>query len=95
MLSPSCFLFVVEWILDKKYYICNVFETEITRYDELVVEYQEKIVLPMGKKEFREYSEILFSCHSCGIEGSSFSVDDTRCLFEEQLDYLKCDSICI
>ncbi len=53
----------------------------------MVAEYQEKIVLPMGKKEFREYSEILFSCHSCGIEGSSFSVDDTRCLFEEQLGY--------
>ena len=53
----------------------------------MVAEYQEKIVLPMGKKAFREYSEILFSCHSCGIEGSSFSVDDTRCLFEEQLGY--------
>jgi len=53
----------------------------------LVAEYQEKIVLPMGKKAFREYSKILFSCHSCGIEGSSFSVDDTRCLFEEQLGY--------
>ena len=64
-----------------------MFETEIKRYDELVAEYQEKIVLPMGKKAFREYSEILFSCHSCGIEGSSFSVDDTRCLFEEQLGY--------
>ena len=87
MLSAFCFLFVVEWILDKKYYICKVFETEIKRYDELVAEYQEKIVLPMGKKAFREYSEILFSCHSCGIEGSSFSVDDTRCLFEEQLGY--------
>lgn len=37
-----------------------MFETEIKRYDELVAEYQEKIVLPMGKKEFREYSEILF-----------------------------------
>ena len=25
------FYFVVEWILDKKYYICKVFETEIKR----------------------------------------------------------------
>ena len=64
-----------------------MFETEIKLYEELAATYYEKIVLPMGKKEFREYSEILFSCHSCGIEGSSFSVDDTRCLFEEQLGY--------
>ena len=29
VVKPFLFLFVVEWILDKKYYICKVFETEI------------------------------------------------------------------
>lgn len=37
-----------------------MFETEIKLYDELAAIYHEKIVLPMGKKAFREYSEILF-----------------------------------
>lgn len=64
-----------------------MFEKESKQYDRLVTEYQEKIMKPMGKQEFLKYSEILFSCHSCGIEGSSFSVDDTRALFEEQLGY--------
>jgi len=41
----------------------------------------------MGDLEFRKHSEIVFSCHSCGIEGSSFSVDDTRALFEQGLGY--------
>jgi Fic family protein len=31
------------------------------------------------------YNEILFSAHSCGIEGNSFSVDDTRALKEQLL----------
>ena len=28
--------------------------------------------------DLREYNEILFSAHSCAIEGNSFSVNDTR-----------------
>jgi len=31
--------------------------------------------------------ENIFSIHSCGIEGSSFTVDDTRDLFEQGLGY--------
>ncbi len=30
-----------------------------------------------------EYNEILFSAHSCAIEGNSFTVDDTRILHEQ------------
>ena len=33
----------------------------------------------------REYNEILFSAHSCSIEGNSFTVDDTRELKEKGL----------
>lgn len=59
-----------------------MFENEIEQYNHVAAEYIEKILKPMGEEEFRKYAEILFSCHSCGIEGSSFSVDDTRALFE-------------
>lgn len=36
----------------------------------------------------KEYNEILFSAHSCAIEGNTFSVDDTRALKEEGLDMI-------
>ena len=39
----------------------------------------------MDGEELKEYNEILFSAHSCGIEGNSFSVDDTRELKEKGL----------
>lgn len=64
-----------------------MFEQEIKAYDLLAKRYLERIAKPMGNLEFRKHSEILFSCHSCGIEGSSFSVDDTRALFEQGLGY--------
>lgn len=64
-----------------------MFANAIKKYDQLAVDYREQISRPMGEQEFRTYSEIMFSCHSCGIEGSSFSVDDTRALFEEGLGY--------
>ena len=64
-----------------------MFEQEIKRYDQLAHEYLELVAKPMGDLEFRKHSEILLSCHSCGIEGSSFSVDDTRALFEQGLGY--------
>lgn len=64
-----------------------MFEHEIKKCDETVKAYKKMIVEPMGSEQYRERNEILFSCHSCGIEGSSFSVDDTRALFEEGLGY--------
>lgn len=64
-----------------------MFEQEIEQYDRMVVQYLEQVAKPMGDLEFRKHSEIIFSCHSCGIEGSSFSIDDTRALFEQGLGY--------
>ena len=64
-----------------------MFEQEINQYDKLAKQYLERVAKPMGDLEFRKYSEVLSSCHSCGIEGSSFSVDDTRALFEQGLGY--------
>lgn len=59
-----------------------MFTKEIERYDKTVETYQKVVARPMGEEQYRQRAEILFSCHSCGIEGNSFSVDDTRALFE-------------
>ncbi len=57
-------------------------EEKISRYEAIRKEYQEKICHRMSKEQYEEYSEILFSTHSCAIEGNSFTVDDTRALKE-------------
>ena len=60
-----------------------MFEKEIEEYESIRQEYQQKIADKMGKKQWMEYNEILFSAHSCAIEGNSFTVDDTRILREK------------
>ena len=60
-----------------------MFEKEIEEYESIRKEYQEHIANRMGKKQWMEYNEILFSAHSCAIEGNSFTVDDTRILREQ------------
>ena len=57
-----------------------MFEKEIEEYERIRQEYQQKIADRMGEKQWMEYNEILFSAHSCAIEGNSFTVDDTRIL---------------
>lgn len=39
----------------------------------------------MSREEYLHYNEILFSAHSCAIEGNSFSVYDIRKLKEKGL----------
>ena len=53
------------------------------KYDSLKEKYDKLIVSAFDADDFRRYNEILFSAHSCGIEGNSFSVDDTRELKEK------------
>ena len=60
-----------------------MFENEIKEYERIRQEYQQKIADKMGVKQWMEYNEILFSAHSCAIEGNSFTVDDTRILREQ------------
>ena len=60
-----------------------MFEKEIEQYERIREEYQQKIADRMGKKQWMEYNEILFSAHSCAIEGNSFTIDDTRILREQ------------
>lgn len=62
-----------------------MFEQEIREYDRLRSLYQQKIVEKMDAGDYMEYNEILFSAHSCAIEGNSFTVDDTRILREQGL----------
>jgi Fic family protein len=60
-----------------------MFEEEIKEYEDIRKEYQQKIADRMGKTQWMEYNEILFSANSCAIEGNSFTVDDTRILREQ------------
>ena len=62
-----------------------MFEQEIENYESVRREYQLKIADKMDAGEWMEYNEILFSAHSCAIEGNSFTVDDTRILREQGL----------
>ena len=60
-----------------------MYEKEIAEYEEIRRAYQEKVTDRMSREQWMEYNEILFSAHSCAIEGNSFTVDDTRILREQ------------
>lgn len=60
-----------------------MFDKEIEAYERIRLEYQQKVADRMGVRQWMEYNEILFSAHSCAIEGNSFTVDDTRILREQ------------
>lgn len=62
-----------------------MFGREIARYNALLEEYKEKVIDKFAPQDLKEYNEILFSAHSCAIEGNTFSVDDTRALKEQGL----------
>lgn len=62
-----------------------MFEKEIQIYEDLRREYEQRIVGKMAPTDFINWNEVLFSCHSCAIEGNSFTVDDTRILQEQGL----------
>lgn len=61
------------------------FEEEKKLYESLRCKYQALIINKMDREEYTKYNEVLFSTHSCAIEGNSFSVDDTRELKEKGL----------
>lgn len=68
---------------EKVFIFAAMYEKEIEEYESIRLEYQQKVADKMGKKQWMEYNEILFSAHSCAIEGNSFTVDDTRILLEQ------------
>ncbi|MDV3508233.1 restriction endonuclease subunit S [Elizabethkingia anophelis] len=61
-------------------------EKLISHYNVLLKQYNDLIVNAFDDKDFFEYTENLFTAHSCGIEGNSFSVNDTRELNEKGLN---------
>lgn len=61
------------------------FDTEIKEYEAARQQYQTSIINQMNREEYIKYNEVLFSTHSCAIEGNSFSVEDTRELKEKGL----------
>lgn len=65
-----------------------MFEREIARYEKNLNEYREKVIGKFNIQDLKEYNEILFSAHSCGIEGNTFSVNDTRALKEQGLGFI-------
>lgn len=64
-----------------------MFSAELQQYDALVKTYHEEVIDKMNADDYKRHAKILFSCHSCGIEGNTFTVDDTRALFEQQLGF--------
>lgn len=62
-----------------------MFQKEIEQYERVRANYEERIVKKMSAKDYLDWHEVLFSCHSCAIEGNSFTLDDTRVLQEKGL----------
>ena len=60
-------------------------QNKIEKFDSLVRQYKETVSSRFSVEDYLEYNEILFSCHSCGIEGNTFTVEDTRTLKEKGL----------
>lgn len=57
----------------------------IAEYESLSEEYKRYVSDRFSKEDLLEYNEILFSAHSCSIEGNTFTVDETRTLKEQGL----------
>jgi len=57
----------------------------IAKYESLLTAYRATIMNTMSEQDWHDYNEVLFSAHSCAIEGNSFSVNDTRELKEKGL----------
>lgn len=60
-------------------------DNQIQEYEKLKIEYQKIIVDAFNADDFADYTENLFTAHSCAIEGNSFSVNETRDLKEKGL----------
>lgn len=59
-----------------------MFQELLQHYEKVRQQYEKEIINRMDAEHYREYSEILFSTHSCAIEGNSFTLEDSRTLKE-------------
>lgn len=58
------------------------------RYEAALEQWRKTIERTMSPEDLRTRAEILFSCHSCAIEGNSYSEEDTRALKELSLSFV-------
>lgn len=61
--------------------------THKERYLQVLPQWQKTVAVTMAEQDRRTRTEVLFSCHSCAIEGNSYSIDDTRALKELSLGF--------
>ena len=52
------------------------------KYNELLTTYRKQVGERMAAEDYHQYNEVLFSAHSLGIEGNSYTVNDTQALKE-------------
>jgi len=63
--------------------MCEDLEREYQRVGE--AEFRQGVTDRMSAEELLDYNGVLFSAHSCGIEGNSYTMSDTRALKELSL----------
>lgn len=63
----------------------NAFTSELQRYEQIREAYERDVVRAMSPDDYAAHHEVLFSAHSCAIEGNTFTIDDTRELKERGL----------
>lgn len=63
----------------------DIFKADIEKYEKILKEYERTIGTKVSVEDLRTRHEILFSAHSCAIEGNSFTVGDTQELKEKGL----------
>lgn len=65
----------------------TAYSANMARYLQLLPLWRERVEQRMSAEDKVQRAEVMFSCHSCAIEGNSYSVDDTRALKELGLGF--------
>lgn len=66
----------------------QIFTFSKDKYYKILPEYQQQIENKMAVDDLESYYEILFSYHSCALDGNSYSVNECRDLYEHRLKYV-------
>lgn len=73
--SFFCCTFVAHILVIDNICFVPVFEREIEEYEQLRLDDQKTVDDKMGKQAWMEYNKVLFSAHSCAVEGNMFSFE--------------------
>ncbi|MCF0190489.1 MAG: Fic family protein [Marinilabiliaceae bacterium] len=63
----------------------TIYKEDIDKYEAIISEYEKLVGARISVEDLKKRHEILFSSHSCAIEGNSFTVGDTQELKEKGL----------